>query len=104
MNTLSSDELISLHEAGQRGIERVRKPIWANPMDHLKIDLVPGGIGPWLHLWCPFNKQCNGKDPQSFLGLLGGADYNCKEWLPYTGPLPDSAEYKADVAKYEVKA
>jgi hypothetical protein len=55
--------MISIVYAAANGVERVRKPIWANPLDHLKIDIVDGKPGPWLHLWCPFNKECNGRDP-----------------------------------------
>jgi hypothetical protein len=86
-------ELISVAQAAEKGIERLRKQIWANQMDHLKIDIIDGKPGPWLHLYCPFNKECNGRDPVDTLGL--GMDYDAKEFEPYTGPLPDSDEYKA---------
>ena len=92
-------ELISIAQAAEKGIERLRKPIWANQMDHLKIDIIKGMAGPWLHLYCPFNKECNGRDPVDTLGL--GMDYDAKEFEPYTGPLPDSNEYKAAQAAFD---
>lgn len=92
-------ELISIAQAAEKGIERLRKPIWANQMDHLKIDIIKGMAGPWLHLYCPFNKECNGRDPVDTLGL--GMDYDAEEFEPYTGPLPDSDEYKAAQASFD---
>lgn len=89
-----TEPLISIFEAAARGIDRVRKPIWANQLDHLKIDIVSGGgPGPWCHLYCPFNLECNGRDPVDFVGCLESS-YDEKEWVPYTGPLPESDEYK----------
>lgn len=88
-------ELISIAQAAEKGIARLRKPVWANQMDHLKIDIINGIPGPWLHLHSPFNKELTGSDPVDVLGI--GSDYNAKEFEPYTGPLPDSEEYKAVV-------
>lgn len=92
-------ELISIHEAASRGIERLRQPQWANPLDHLKIDIVKGRAGPWVHLWAPFNKECNGRDPFDMLAVQ--IDYNSAEWLEYTGPIETSDEYKAGCAVYD---
>ena len=95
-------ELISLYEAAERGIERVRQPNWANPFDHLKIDIVDGKPGPWLHLFAPFNIECNGRDPVDFLWMFGpmNADPDAKCFEPYTGPMPDSDEYAANVSRF----
>ena len=87
-------ELLTLKEAEERGITRVRKPIWADKLDHLHI-----GPGIWLHLYCPFNKECNGRDPVDMLKFQ--LDANEKAWEPYTGPLPDSDEYKAATAVFD---
>lgn len=101
-------ELISINEAAARGIERLRKPTWANPCDHLKIDVLRDGDadkpGPWTHLYTPFNKECNGRDPVDILCVTQGMDYTEHCWVPYTGPLPDSEEYKAAVAAFARKA
>ena len=91
--------LISIAEAAKQGIARLRKPIWANPLDHLKIDIIEDMPGPWLHLYCPFNKECNGRDPVDVLGI--GSDYDAKEFEPYVGPLPDSEEYKAAQSAFD---
>jgi hypothetical protein len=100
LNSHQTVELISLVEAARRGIERLRKPIWANPMDHVKIDIIDGRLGPWIHLYAPFNKECNGRDPVDLLIVQVG-DINAAELEPYAGPLPDSDEYRAEVARFD---
>lgn len=92
-------ELISINEAAASGIERLRRPNWANPMDHLKIDIVNGKPGPWTHLYAPFNQECTGRDPVS-MPFGFGVDHGAKEWEPYQGPLPDSNEYRAEQARF----
>ena len=92
-------DLISIQDAAAQGIERLRRPIWATPEDHIKLDIIDGCPGPWIHLFAPFNKECNGRDPVNMLSL--GHDLSIKEWEPYRGPLPESDEYKAAVARYE---
>jgi len=92
-------ELISINAAAEKGIERVRLPKWANPLDHVKIDIIDGAPGPWLHLFAPFNKECNGRDPVDVLRLQ--FDMDAAEWETYAGALPDSDEYKAAVAKFD---
>lgn len=90
--------MISINQAAAQGIQYVRQSRWANPLDHLKIDIINGKAGPWTHLYAPFNQECNGRDPVPILSV--GMDYNAEEWEPYTGPLCDSEEYKANVAVY----
>lgn len=68
-------------------------------MDHLKIDIIDGKPGPWTHLYSPFNKECNGRDPVDM--LFTQVDYDAVEVVPYTGPLPDSEEYKAAAAQFD---
>jgi hypothetical protein len=86
-------KLMSLKDAEAKGVKVVRRPIWANTLDQLHI-----GPGIWLHLYAPFNQECNGRDPVEILKFQ--EDQTAPMWEPYTGPLPDSDEYKADVAKY----
>ena len=94
---------ISLAQASECGIKRVRNPIWANKFDHIEIDIINGKVGPWLHLYCPFNLQCNGKDPVNFLWITGPIkiDINAIEFEAYIGPLPDSDAYASEIAKFE---
>jgi len=92
-------ELITIMEAAERGIERLRKPIWAASEDHLKIDIIDGKPGLWLHLFSPFNKECNGRDPVDFIATSG--NLNAREFEPYRGPTPDSEVYKGKVAVYD---
>lgn len=101
--------LISIRQAARLGIERLRQPNWSNPLDHIKIDLLKdyqdgkltGEFGPWIHLYAPFNKECNGRDPVDMLAMNPPIDVDAEGMERYTGPLPDSNEYKADVAKYD---
>lgn len=99
MTTETAPTLISIKEAAAQGITRLRLPKWANPMDHLKIDIIGEQLGPWLHLYAPFNKECNGRDPFQFLSF--NYDIASRDWLPYAGPLPDSEEYKAAQAQFD---
>lgn len=97
---IDADRMISLREAAALGLDRIRRPLWAAREDHLKIDILEGGqIGFWVHLFSPFNKECNGRDPVS--RLLIGQDLDAREFIPHTGPLPDSAEYRAAVAVFD---
>lgn len=95
--------LLSIRQAARLGIDRLRQPNWVNPLDHVKIDLQPNGLfGPWAHLYAPFNIHCNGRDPVDMLMIAGQFDLDAEGLEPYKGPLPDSAEYKADIAKYAI--
>ncbi len=94
-------KMLSIAEAAAKGVERVRQPQWANPLDHLKIDIIDGKPGPWLHLWCPFNRECNGRDPMPLTVGAPPLDLFERCFLRYDGPLPDSDEYKAAVAKFD---
>lgn len=90
--------LISLKQAAAQGINRIRRPNWEESMDHLKMDIISGAPGPWLHLYCPANKEISGRDPVDMLGIY--QDYDLAEFVPYTGPLPDSEEYKSAQMEY----
>lgn len=94
-------ELISINQAAAEGIERVRRPAWANSFDHIKIDIIDGKPGPWLHLWCPINMMMSSRDPVDMLSFGRAAgDLNEKCFVPYTEALPGSDDYKAAVERY----
>ena len=43
---------MTIQEALDQRIPRVRKPVWANPQAYLRLPLRPGGaIGPWAELY-----------------------------------------------------
>ena len=94
-------KLISINQAVKKKVDRLRKPIWANPMDHFKIDIVGDKLGPWLHFYSPFNKECNGRDPIDELFMMWSPNLDIKEFEIYNGPLPDSQEYQEAVTSYE---
>lgn len=91
--------LISINDAAAAGIQRLRHPKWVIPEDHLKIDIINGKPGVWTHLYSPFNRECNGRDPIS--ELFTRMDYTSAEWEPYTGPIADSDEYRAAQARFD---
>lgn len=80
-----ADELISLNEATDRGISKLRMTQWTNPHDHISLDLFPDGThGPWVSLWSPANELCGNKNPHKM--IMMSFDWDCKEWLPWTDP------------------
>lgn len=86
-------KLFSINEAVAQGITRVRKPIWAEPLDQLHI-----GPGIWMHLYSPSNKAINGRDPVDIMKL--GYDMDEKVWVQHEWPTPDSEDYKAMAAQW----
>lgn len=96
---MAEQHLMSIEQAVAWGIERLRRPIWADEMDHLKVDIIEGRMGPWAHLFCPFNLRCNGKDPVAISTIME-LSTTTAEYVPYYGPLPDSDEYRARQAAF----
>jgi hypothetical protein len=86
----------TIGQAAANGIDRLRKPYWANLFEHIKIDIIEGNKpGPWLHFYSPMNKILLGRDPYDLL-IMYEARHD-ETFEPYTGPLPDSKEYLDDV-------
>lgn len=80
---------ISIREAAAQKIDRIRQPHWANPLDHLKIDVLEDGtIGPWMHLYAPINATAHGHDPVDLLWPMLKVDLDAQLYEPYTGPVP----------------
>lgn len=94
-------ELISINDAVKLGIERIRKPMWSDPLDHVKIDIIDGQLGPWIQLFFPSNKLFNGTDPVDMPTSTVWFGFDEKDYVPYDGPLPDSDEYRAASANIE---
>lgn len=43
---------MTLQEASEAGISRLRRPMWVNPSAYIKIDLLGNGmLGPWMRLY-----------------------------------------------------
>ena len=76
---------MTLNQAVELGISRVRRPIWANPKAYVRIDLVGKGmIGPWLHLYDRgFQELMGDTTPQS---ILNTGD-TTSDYEEYTGEL-----------------
>lgn len=83
--------MISINQAAEQGIQRIRQPRWSNPTDYFKIDIIDGRAGPWIHLFSPLNREvCDQDNPQSLLWILGGADAaDVMEFEPYDGPISE---------------
>src|SRR6185369_882346 len=70
---------VTLNEARQRGISRVRDPKWAHPNDYLKIQIIPNEDGtsrhgPWIKLYSPLNTVVGIPTPQTL--LFTSVDWN----------------------------
>ena len=86
-------DLISIEDAIAAGINRVRMPSWNDPFTHIKIETTNDGVV--LLLFGPKNSEINEKDPVDFTGCAD--EYYGRQdrmFVAYTGPLPDSDEYK----------
>ena len=93
-----SDYLISIEDAIAAGIERVRMPSWYDPFIHIKIETTNDGLV--LLLFGPNNLEINEKDPVDFTGCAD--EYYSRQdrmFVAYTGPLPDSDEYKEEAKR-----
>lgn len=95
--------LISCNQAAKLGVKRLRKPIWSHPLDHVKIDIIEGDLGPWMHMFSPFNESFNGRDPIDILWITmpDWANPDAEELAVYDGPHPDTDEYQAQVMKID---
>lgn len=66
---------MTLNEAAKNGINRVRRSMWANPKAYARIDLVSGGMGPWLHLYDRSSQEVIGEPtPQTVLNIGDASD------------------------------
>lgn len=77
-------ELISIKEAANKGIKKIRLDKWANPHDYIEIPILDekGTIGPWFKLWSNTNEIIGQKNPQQISILMMG-DLDEKIWSPY---------------------
>jgi hypothetical protein len=74
-------ELMSMSQAVQRGISRLRELQWADPHTYLRLDLLENGMhGPWVHLYIP------NAEPEHLLCTIG-FDWDSVDAEEYTGPL-----------------
>lgn len=93
-------ELISINEAAKAGITRLRSPKWTGRFDHILIGIIEGKAASWVNLYSPLNNCIHGSDPLPICASMGGMSYDEQGWLPYTGLLPDSEEYKKEAESY----
>jgi len=81
---------MTVEEAAAQGLTKIRRSIWASPLDHL-------AIGPvWHRLYSPMNQAINGQDPVPLFAAREQTD----DWEPYTGPAHDSEEYQAKAKEW----
>ncbi len=81
---------MTVHEALDQGICRLRRSMWASPMAYMKIDIIQHTaarfLGPWFHLYDRTCQEAIGeKTPQDFLAL--GQHRHADDYEAYTGPL-----------------
>lgn len=64
---------MTLKEAVNKKISKVRRPMWANPNAHLRFDILANGsFGPWVHLYDSWGQKATDVPvgSQSFLWPL----------------------------------
>jgi hypothetical protein len=84
---------MTIKEAIEQGIPRLRDPKWAQEVAYIKIDLLqinPNkpefNCGPWFHLYEPETQKIMGEPtPQDMLFTL--FDMHEAGWEAYTGPI-----------------
>lgn len=77
------ENMLSINEAAGRGIDKLRKPVWAHPEAYVKIDIIDGQAGPWLHLHVP------GEPAKDLLGVMQGS-YDEECFVPLDAALTDT--------------
>lgn len=76
------DRMISIRDAAEQKISRLRSPQWSDQRDHIELYLMDdGGIGPWVKVWSESNVICGFASPQKLLST----EFDCskKEWQAY---------------------
>src|SRR5262249_49772487 len=82
--TMSENKFISINDAAATGVDKLRKPYWANADDHIKIEIVNGKAGVWLRFYSDLNETLGNPNPVELLGI--SADYEKKEWIAWEAP------------------
>lgn len=78
---------MNIKEATQKGICRLRRPMWVPDECYIKIDLIAGGYGPWGHLFSRKEQAMIGEPtPQNFLVIGDATD----DYEPYQGELDNA--------------
>ena len=73
---------MTLSEASQQGIQKLRKPQWVTKA-YLQIDLFPnGGHGPWGHLYDKETQQVIGEPTPQHVLVLGDTSDNWEAVQP----------------------
>lgn len=75
---------MTLIEAAAAGIERVTNVRWPPMTAFVRIDIIDGKPGPWLHSYNLSDLETGMNTPTDRLGL--GDIYDKREWVAYTGP------------------
>jgi hypothetical protein len=75
---------ISLNEALQQGITKVRIPYWASKKDYIELHITPDGFfGPWAHLHAEHAIEDMPNPYEMLITNLGDMDDKC--WEAYNG-------------------
>jgi hypothetical protein len=103
-----TEPLISIRDAAERGIQRLRQPVWKIEFDHIELTLVDGTMGPWAKFWSPFNRVCNNRDPIHILIASPALrfsqpiiDSGERVWVEYTGAPGNSEAYNKEAEGFE---
>lgn len=75
---------MTIDEAVENGISRVRRPMWSNPNAYVRLDLVDGGRGPWLRLYDRTSQEAIGEPTPQVAPCFNDSLTDYEE---YTGPI-----------------
>ena len=83
-------EYLTIAQAAERGISRLRDPKWANPNAYLKIDIVEQDgrkfHGPWVHLYDRLTQELSGLPTPHTVSMLM---LSGEPGVAYDGPLDE---------------
>ena len=69
---------MTLDGLAKLGIDKVRKKHWADISDYVKMDIINGERGPWLHLYSRSNIAAGFNNPRHIVHLKDDSD----DWEP----------------------
>lgn len=81
--------LLSIEEAMNLGITKLRLPHWAHHDDHIEIVVIPDArsgknyLGPWVTMHFPTSGPLIGGSPKKEVLISGVGNTADKAWLPY---------------------
>lgn len=80
---------MTIQEAVDNGISRIRRPEWNNLLTYLKLDIIEGKLGPWVHLYARMEQEVMNQETPTSMLCLGYNTTTDTSWVAYAGPLDE---------------